>query len=276
MIAVLALALGCQDVTPGERVLGDEVSAQLTEDAEGFGQSVAIGFGLLIAASPVKSGPNLNALSAVDLAEVRRVGVNEAGAWAWLSDGSVLYGDGFEKRFDLTNATALDRCPNGDFVWADQAGEMVACSSYGEVRTRCEDAVCSVHVNDGPSLDQVSPGGDLMWHDGQACWGDPMLAQEHAGGRVACEDGLEMMGMTGDHLGITLGAGRAAGRFNRHIVPPRLRIVPLMGGDVWLIDRAAENSRVSLASDESMTLVGVPRFRGATSRGRIYGVRDDE
>ena len=276
MTFAFALALGCQDVTPGARVLGDEVSAQLVEGHAGFGQNVAMGLGSFLVSSPMKMGTDLNSLEAMDLGDVRQLGVSDAGFWAWLADGTIAYGEAFQERLGPISASAVDRCPDGEFVWTHGAGEAVACSHEGVIRTRCKDADCSVHVNDGPSLDAVTPGGDLGWHDGQACWGDPDLERERARGRVACEDGLELFGMTGDHLGLTLGAGRTAGRFNRHIVPPRLRIVPLMGDDVWLIDRAAENSRVSLASEEKVTLVGVPQFRAAQTRGRIYGVHNDE
>ncbi len=270
------LFLGCQDVTPGERVLGDEVVAHFVEGREGFGQSVAAGFGSILVASPAKIGSGLEELEALALESTRKVGVSEAGFWVWLTDGAVVYGDGFRERVDSADASAVDRCPNGDFVWAHRVGEAVACSSAGVVRTRCGDETCSVHVNDGPAIDEVSPGGDVAWLNGLACWGDPDLEQEQARGRVACEDGFEQGGMAGDHLGITLGADRAAGRFNRHIVPPRLRIVSLVGEGVWLIDRAAENSRVSLAAHDNMTWVGVPQFRAADAHGRLYGVPNDE
>ena len=78
--------------------------------------------------------------------------------------------------------------------------------------------------------------------------------------------------MAGDHLGLSISMGRAAGRFNRHIVPPRLRIVSLVGDDTWIIDSAAENSRGGLGGDAEHFAVGVPEFRRGQSGGRIYVV----
>jgi len=153
-------------------------------------------------------------------------------------------------------------------------GETIACSESGVIRTVCETGDCSVWVDDRNVDVGVSDGGDVGWWQGVACWGDPQLAFETGSGAVHCEDGRVIRGEVGDHLGLTLGAGRAAGRFNRHIVPPRLRIVPLGDGEVWTVDRAAENSRVSLAAVDGLTLVGVPQFRQARTFGRIFAVEE--
>jgi len=271
----LLVLLACQELTPGEYVLGDEIPAEVLQGPEGFGQSVASSGQSVAISFPVRVGPVQAPKQTFDIGNVRRVGLTEEGPWAWVEPDHIVYGDGFEQGSTMPGATFVDRCPNGDFVSVTGVGESVACSERGVLSTLCADGVCSVHIDDGPKLDEVSPGGALGWLDGRACWGDPQLLDEQAAGRVACEDGLEVQGLPGDHLGLSIGGGRASGRFNRHIVPPRLRIVPLQKGDVWLVDRAAENSRVSLDSSSAGTVIGVPHFRESGAEGRVFWVRND-
>jgi hypothetical protein len=264
------LAFGCQELTPGERVLGDEVSAVVLDGQPGFGRAVAIQGERIVLGEPLHWGNWNDDITSVEGTTVRRVGFTATEPWAWLSSQLVVWGDQFDETMEVGDATSVDRCPNGDFVTASGEGESVACSSMGVLRTRCTGGRCVVQIDGGPILDEVSPGGAVAWQDDRACWGDPQLEYEEAAGRVACDDGLERMGIKGDHLGLSIGGSRTAGRFNRHIVPPRLRIVPLDAGPVWLVDRAAENSRVSLHSDGQHTAVGVPAFRQGPTSGRVY------
>lgn len=267
----LVLAFGCGDLTPGERVLGDEVRATVFEGAPGFGASVAVDTERLSVASALQSGRWSHALEPLTHGRARRVGEIEGTHWAWLgndtvidlSDGSVL------GRVD--GATAVDVCPDGTVLWSDQAGEAVACSAHGSIWTECDGGSCAV-ILDEEAIATVSPGGALAWFQDKACWGDPKLEVEEASGSVRCSDGTELMGMKGDHLGLSIGGGRAAGRFNRHIVPPRLRIQDLDGGPVWLVDRAAENSRVSLDGAAGVVAVGVAQFREGPTTGRVFVV----
>ena len=274
MTGAVLLLLACQDLTPGEYVLGDEIPAQIVQGPDGFGASVATLADSRIVSQPVRMGLQGEALRSVDVDQVRRVGLTDDGPWVWLSEGAVLFGPTLTERIVLTQASAIDRCPSGEFVSVTGAGEAVSCAESGVLQTRCSSGQCTVHIDDGPSLDRVSPGGDVAWVSGVACWGDPELEEELGAGRVTCEDGRELVGLTGDHLGLTIGGGRTAGRFNRHIVPPRLRIESLDGQPVWLIDRAAENSRVSLDASAGETLVGVAHFRQGGATGRVFVVSD--
>ena len=265
---------GCKDLTPGEEVLGDEVAAFVVQGPEGFGKAVALHGGRLLASNPLQLGDWRGSMKGLDSSEVRRIGLTDDGPWVWHREGAeILWGEHLDQSSTVGEITSIDRCPDGTFVSTVGVGESVACSQYGVLRTRCEADRCEVQIDDGPVLDEVSPGGAVAWLDDRACWGDPRLEDERAAGRVACDDGLERIGMDGDHLGLSIGGGRAAGRFNRHIVPPRLRIVPLGEGTVWLVDRAAENSRVSLSMDGQHTAVGVPSFRQGPASGRIYVVK---
>ena len=276
MMGLLLGVLGCQELTPGEYVLGDEIEARIIQGQEGFGRSVAASGGRMAVSHPLRVGGTQSQLERVNLGFVRRVGFTEAGPWAWLTDDRVAYGPGFIEEESVPLATNVDRCPDGNFVSVTGPGEAISCSGMGVLRTRCSDARCSVHIDDGPALDEVSPGGAVAWMEQQACWGDPHLSVEAAKGRVACEDGSEFTGMSGDHLGLALAGQRAAGRYNRHIVPPRLRVVSITGGDVWLVDRAAENSRVSLAESGGSMVVGVPSFRQGATEGRVYVVAHED
>jgi len=264
------LAVGCQDLTPGEWVLGDEIAAIVMTGQAGYGRSVAVQDERILVGDALHMGSWTDGLTRIGGAKARRVGFVGTEPWVWLSSQTVAWGEELQETMGVGVATSVDRCPDGTFVLTDGVGESVACSTQGVLRTRCTDERCVVQIDGGPILDEVSPGGAVAWQDGRACWGDPQLANEEATGRVACDDGLEQFGLIGDHLGLSIGGGRAAGRFNRHIIPPRLRIVPLGEGPVWLVDRAAENSRVSLSSDEHHTAVGVPAFRQGPTSGRIY------
>lgn len=268
---MLFLALACGDLTPGERVLGEEVEAVTLVVETGQGRVVALsGANLISTDEPAMGQWASGSLTPLALGRARRVGMSESGPWAWLDDDTVISIPDGEVLAQLQQPTAVDRCPSGEIVATYGAGEAIACSTHGVLWTECEASQCSVL---GPDLlDTVSPGGALTWFGGLQCWGSPMLDREEAPGWVRCSDGLEVAGMAGDHLGLSISMGRAAGRFNRHIVPPRLRIVSLVGDDTWIIDSAAENSRVGLGGDAEHFAVGVPEFRRGQSGGRIYVV----
>ena len=265
------LFLACADLTPGERVLGDEVAATELRVASGQGRVVGLHDDVLISTDTLVMGDwHSGVLEASDMGAARRVGHGPAGAWAWLGDGRVLSMPDALELAVLSHPTGVDRCPDGEVVAVYGAGESIACGEAGVLSTACDESGCEILGAD--VSDRVSPGGAVAWVDGVACWGDPMLHKETGTGAVRCEDGTEITGLEGDHLGLSVAAGRAAGRYNRHIVPPRLRIVSLVGEETWLIDSAAENSRVGLAGDGEHTAVGVPDFRRGNTGGRIYVV----
>ena len=85
-----------------------------------------------------------------------------------------------------------------------------------------------------------------------------------------------MKGMLGHHMGVTRGGWQDAATFHRQIVPPRLEACPLLGVEIGLNDWAKGCIPTSLAADKKLAWVLVSPFRGATSPGRVYGVRDDE
>lgn len=272
MTAAWLWLLACSDLTPNERVLGDEVKAQIVDGPAGFGSSLAGEERAWWSAQPLHvSGFEPHSVS-VSWGSVKRVGSASGVPWVWLEDGGVFRLDDGTQLGHEERASSVAVCPDMTVLRTLAKGESVACGEPGVIRTVCEAGDCSVWVNDREVDDGVSDGGAVGWWQDVACWGDPELAIETGPGSVHCEDGRSIRGEAGDHLGLSMGAGRAAGRFNRHIVPPRLRVVPLDGGDVWAVDRAAENSRVSLAAGDGLTLVGVPQFRQAGTFGRIFAV----
>ncbi|MAY81620.1 MAG: hypothetical protein CL930_12655 [Deltaproteobacteria bacterium] len=275
MNLVFLALVGCGDVTPGEMVLGDEVSAEILKGSTGFGRSLALFGEHVLVTEPLQFGEwKAEALTPLEMGEARVVGHNGDFFWAWMSDGDVVTVPDGEVIATAKSASGIDVCPDGEIVSVYGPGESIDCAVAGVLWSRCEGSACSILVDDGPVLDTVSPGGDLSWNGDVACWGDPSLSKEQAAGRVACSDGTEVIGMKGDHLGLTIAGGIGAGRYNRHIVPPRLRMVSIQGGATWLIDQAAENSRVSIDSDQGTVAVGVAKFRQGASGGRVFIVKE--
>ena len=98
-----------------------------------------------------------------------------------------------------------------------------------------------------------------------------------AQGQVSCAGDALAAGLTGDHLGVAIAEGRAAGVFNKWQVPARARVVSLDGQEAWCVDRAAERSRLSLAHGADTWVVGVPGYLGTEAReGRLYIVSDED
>jgi len=269
------MILACGALTPGEGVLGEEIPATVFIMEPGQGRVVGLHDHEVITADPPVWGDwRSDAWSPMDLGGIRRVGHGVAGAWAWLEDGRVLSLPDGAVIGALRDATAVDRCPSGEVVAVYGAGEAIACGDEGLIFTECKNGRCVVYGVEGAP--EVSPGGAVGFWNGLACWGDPMLEAEKGRGRMACSDGRSARGKPGDHLGLSFAGGRAAGRFNRHIVPPRLRIVSLTSGDqTWVIDSAAENSRVGLSEHRGTHVVGVPDFRRGDSGARLFVVEAD-
>lgn len=102
------------------------------------------------------------------------------------------------------------------------------------------------------------PGGAIAIDFGAVCVGNPRLDDPDGAGSVTCSDGRHIEGEPGDHLGIAIGGGYAAGTFNKWVVPPRARILPLDGGEVLVLEEGAENQPIALAGDESTLIIGAP------------------
>jgi hypothetical protein len=194
----------------------------------------------------------------------RRVWADGASVFLWLPQVGVLDPAG-DLVHSAPQATALTRCPDGTWWGSNGIGDAVDCSGDGLLRSTCSGGECQVSVASIPGgeatvLGETSAGSAVGWIDGVACWGDAALEADPSPGRLRCEDGTELVGLDGDHLGASIGAGRTAGVFNKWQVPARLRIASLSDGEVWTIDRAAERSRVALAEGQGIVVIGVPGF----------------
>ncbi len=269
---IVLLLLACGDLTPGEAVLGEEVPAAVFIMEDGQGRVVGLhGREIVTADPPIWGDWRTDAWSRIQVGSVWRVGHGSAGAWAWLEDGRVISLPDGKEINTLKKTTTINQYPSDELVAVFGPGENIACGTDGLIFTSCQSERCVVHGVDG--LPEVSPGGALGFWSGHACWGDPMLDLEQGRGRIACSNGDTVRGKPGDHLGLSFAGGRAAGRFNRHLVPPRLRIVSLNPDDqTWVIDSAAENSRVGLAEHLGTYVVGVPGFRRGSSGSRMFVV----
>jgi hypothetical protein len=90
---------------------------------------------------------------------------------------------------------------------------------------------------------------------------------------VRCEDGREIHGLGGDHLGRAIGGGWTAGTFNKWVVPARARVVPLDGGEVLALEEGAEGQPLAVAAEEGLLVVGAPyEANGGGPAGAVYEV----
>jgi hypothetical protein len=283
---MILLLVGCMaQLLPGERVLGDEIPAVvLTGTAgSGFGAAVALGENTAGETRLLVGAPDSGVVSAFDLdgdlvwsiagssGLGTRVGWSEGLPWAW-GPGAALVVDVQQATSSEANsgATAATVCPDGEVLTREGRGEDIVCTQSGSYWTECVDQDCQVV---GSALDgaQTSAGSALGLWDELLCVGNARLGTEEAGGSVRCEDGSEVVGEPGDHLGLAIAGGRVAGVFNRHIRPPRARIVSQRGEHTWVVDRAAELSRISLATDGETYAVGVPGYGAREAReGRVF------
>jgi hypothetical protein len=130
-----------------------------------------------------------------------------------------------------------------------------------------------------PAPEPVDPGlvagegGALSLEGGVLCSGDPALRDDDGAGRVTCEDGRSAVGAVGDHLGLAIGGGYAAGAFNKWVVPGRGRLVPLEGGEVLVVERGAVGQPFRLAGGEGRLFVGAPfAAHEGVATGAVYTV----
>ena len=205
----------------------------------------------------------------------RRVWAGDDAVAAWLPGVGVLDADG-EVLLRAPAATTLARCPDGSWWTGEGIGEALDCGAGGLIRSTCDGSRCTVSLQDEPGVEGVrlgetSAGSAVGWIGDRACWGDAALEDDPHPGAVFCDDGTELIGLDGDHLGAGIGASRAAGVFNKWQVPARVRMVPLNDGPIWALDRAAERSRVALAEGEGIVAIGLPGFISeSASEGRVY------
>jgi len=180
---------------------------------------------------------------------------------------------------ELPQAAQVAVCADGTVRSSPSPAEALACGPSGEdLRTRCGDTDCEVLL-DGVVLDRTSPGSavgfDSAVAPAVACWGDTELPVDDAPGEVRCADGRRLVGLDGEHLGRSLAPGWATGVFDKWIVPARARIHSLDGSRVLAVDRAAEATRLALASGEGLLVVGVPGYAARDpGEGRVF-ILDD-
>jgi hypothetical protein len=281
-----------EDLLPGELVVPGELSTTTHrgEPGSALGASVALdGAGLLAGA------PGLGQVWQLGTERTSQ-GPAELGRWVWWREG-VAYAarasDGVY-RVDQAAAERVWETPGAQVFAAGEgsAGFVVAAASAQGVQlwdgdgiavarldlagvqrlavgwervllSVCEADRCEVLAwepvrGETEVLGVAGQGGDLVEVDGLAWWGDPQLDTPTGTGRVCAEDGRCLEGLEGDHLGRRLCATHAAGVFNTWIVPARLRIVPLEGGEVLAVDRGAPSRPPALDSQDGLLAVGLP------------------
>ena len=276
----IALLLGCSaDLLPGESVLGVDVpmSVVLGEDGSELGSIVAWNGAAWAAAAPGAGEIWVDGEAS---------GGDEPFAWVgWWGDRLARGGQagvGVEgSDLPLLPGSLFAASAGGVFAWSDDeirawegasavlTGVVALAADESRVAARvCEDE-CSVT---SASLDLVEwqrasfsgestiggLGGAVAFDNGAICVGDPELDLPDGAGSVSCDDGRLIEGETGDHLGQAIGGGFAAGTFNKWIVPPRARLVPLSGGEVLTLEVGAENQPIRLAGDDATLIVGSP------------------
>lgn len=290
--AALLLLVACQgDLLPSEIVLGDELPAVTVSGSAGseLGAAVAVGPEDAVAVGAPGAG-QVRVVDADGRELWRAEGVEGLGRrLAWTDEGLLAWAPGAGVyRLDAgaapavwqaTTAPVVAICNNGDVLERPSADEDVACDSDAAamVWTECEAGACVAYARDGEEGKRVelgasSPGSAVGFDQGLPCWGDAVVDGDVEPGRVSCLDGPEVEGLEGDHLGAAIGAGRAIGVFNKWIVPARARLVPLDGGQTWVVDRAAETS--VLAADRGasgLVAVGAPGFGAQQAEeGRVF------
>lgn len=282
---MIALLLACAPPAP-ERVLGEDVPALILDGEIGvrLGMSVAL---------PLLEGERLLAATAPGAGEVRlydRQGglrhrleveadpqmrfVDAPSGLHWLVPGQERGAfDGGEVERTPTDARALAICADGEERQVGEPGGAIACGPAGEDlrRTACHARRCEVRL-DGVRIGTSSPGSALGFVDGVACWGDAALLEAGAPGALRCADGQEVEGEADEHLGLSLGAGRAGGRATVALRPMRARLLPLDPSRPALaVELVAEGSALALAEADDLLLVGAPGFPGRSEdQGRLF------
>ncbi|MDP2305300.1 MAG: hypothetical protein Q8P18_04655 [Pseudomonadota bacterium] len=267
--------LGCAaPLLPNEKVLGVEQVAAFTFGGPGdhLGASVAARGERWLASAP-GSGRTWRDGEAGDAPSV----------WVgWLGESEVLVSGGGRvtvdgvARYTLADATAwaasadalIAATPAG-LVFVDQERvvpveglESVALGVDRVLGLVCGSDGCAGYAwsFEGVSLGPYATGGEggaVGEWAGQAWAGAPAWDDPEGAGEVCAEDGACLAGLPGDHLGAAIGGGYAAGTFNKWVVPPRARFVPLDGGTVYSLEAGAELQPLVLAGDDVL-VIGAP------------------
>lgn len=285
-----ALIFGCTaPLVPGELVLGEDIPAVFeygTEDSR-YGASVAWREEHLLVGAP---GARKSWLDG-ELLE---------GPYEWLAwfgeqrvqaDGQYLWVNGAWVA-DFPHAVAMAASEEA-LVVATRKGlqrmdqpwnvpvEGIISLALGESRVLavvcnpdCEGHAWSLSGDDLGKVTEAGERGGIAEWEGMAWGGDPQWRVDEDPGRVCNEAGECLEGMPGDHLGATIAGGYTAGMFNKRITPPRLRIVPLGEGPVYVMETGAEQQEVTLGGDVTTLVVGAPYLpHDETPSGAVVRVR---
>ncbi len=281
---------GCaDDLLPGETVLGAElpVEAEFGEPDSRLGEVLAARDGRLAAAAPGLPGVWVEGAWSEGNGqwvgwrgeELVRVGIREAvigeESAPELSRGSTFAVSETAVYF----ATDRELFRQGGGSVAVVGVQALAASETRVVALVCDEG-CGLRAwNPELTAEVAAPdlpageGGALALDGDGLCAGDPELADTRGAGRVACEDGRDAEGVEGEHLGLAIGAGYAAGVFNKHAVPERGRIVPLAGGEVLVLEGGAVGQPLRVAGGGGWLFVGSPyQPHEGGSTGAVYTV----
>lgn len=292
-MGLLALSACGGDLLPGEVVLGDEREAVVVEgQAEAaLGEAVAASGGRVLAGLPGVGEAWLLDQEGARLATLvgpagfgAQVGFLGDRAWITIEEEALQWFDLSAEEPALVEEVALDGartvavCPDGRVLTRMGKGESVACTAAGQLETSCEAAEGCRVLLDGAEIGRTTEGAGLAFDGEIPCYGIPSLDTDPLPGEARCQDGRQVAGTEGDHLGVALAGARVAGVMDKWKAPGRARILPLDGGEIWAVDRAAERSRLSLAVDvdSGLFVVGVPGFGAREAReGRLFLVPAD-
>jgi hypothetical protein len=122
----------------------------------------------------------------------------------------------------------------------------------------CRGQAWSLEGKDLGKVVEAGPGGAITEWNGTVWAGNPRWTANADPGRVCSEDGTCIEGEAGDHLGASLGGGYAVGMFNKDANPPRLRVVPLEEGPVYVMEVGSELQEVAVGGDADTLVVGAP------------------
>ncbi len=296
---VAMLSAGCaEDLLPGESVVGVELAAEVVYGGanDRLGQGLAWNGSSLAAAAPgrpavlvdgelvegpgnwvgywgdalVRVGPGGGTLDGEALGEVEALGrasalaASSAGLYYASASGIERYGG---LRAVVAGVTAL--------AADDLRVVALVCGADGDCVVEAFDvglvALGPVLVDGAPLAGGAE--GIVVIQAGVVCVGDPELELDDGAGRVRCEDGRELAGGQGDHIGRGIAAGYAAGVFNRWVMPPRARVWPIDGGEVLVVEVGAEGQVLTLAGDETALFIGAPFHpRGGQPSGAVFTV----
>lgn len=279
---------GCaDDLLPGETVLGVEllVEVEYGEADSRLGQVLAAREGHIAAAAPGLPGVWADGEWSEGNGQwvgwrgeaLVRVGVREAvigevaapelsrgSVWA-SSEGAVYFAT--DRDLHRQGGGSVEVAGVTALAASDTRVVAMVCASSCQLRAWSVDLAAELAA---PAL-PAGVGGALSLEGDVLCASDPELDLSRGAGRVACEDGREIEGLPGEHLGASIGGGYTAGVFNKHDVPERGRIVPLAGGEVYVVEGGALGQPLRVAGGGGWLFVGSPyQPHEGGSAGAVY------